>query len=250
MNNYTDVPPLQIVDGTEAIGDSLVKFNSNTTAISSTIDLLISDIQSLNDSIAAQNNDSSTSYGKILELAGNIDAWKNLSDTVANLTYSVSTLLTATPGGGGGGSTFTGGMLTSDLSGTNATFVGTVKADTFYGNGDSLTGAVNSTRAYVIFDGTGDPGIIDSSSGKWGVNYNINSITKDSTGIYTITFATPMHNPVYCYSLNSTGNQPFILSRSYTDGWDVNSIVIENRNLAGDLVDSPEISVIIFDTAV
>ena len=250
MNNYAELPPLQIVEGSEPIGDSLIKFNSNTVTVSSVIDFLVSDIAALNDAIFLQNTDASGSYGKILELEGNVDAWKSLSDTVNSLIYTVNSALTGNTGGGGSGSTFDGGMITSDLSGINARFIGNVRADTFYGNGDNLTGAVNSTRTYIIFDGTGDVGAIESSSGKWGTNYNVSSLNKDSTGMYTITFTTPMQSARYCYSLNSTGQQPFILSRSYADGWDVNSFVIENRNLAGDLEDSPEISVIIFDTAV
>lgn len=250
MNSYTDVPPLQIVDGTEAIGDSLVKFNSNTISISSTIDLLVSDISLLNNTITRQNIDASTSYGKILELAGNIDAWKNLSDVVNNLIYTVNGLLTSTSGGGGGGgSDFTGGMLTQDLSGMNAVFVGDIKAQTFRGNGDGLTGVVNSTRAYIIFDGTGSTGPISSSSGKWGSNYNISSITKDDTGTYTINFITPMNSSFYSYSLNSGGTQqPCVVSRF--GSWSTSSITIENRDLTGNLTDSSEINVIIFDTAV
>lgn len=250
MNNYSELPPLEIVDGAEPIGDSLVKFNSNTLTVSSAIDFLVSDLLELTDVISRQNTDASTSYGKILELASNIDVWKTLSDTVANLTYTVSTLLTSNGGGGNGGSSFDGGMITSDLSGLNATFVGAVKADTYYGNGDALTGAVNSTRAYIIFDGTGDIGAIEASSGKWGTNYNVTSVNKDAVGTYTVTFTNPMNSAFYCYSLNSGGNQqPYVISRSH-NAWNVYSMTVENRSLAGDLIDSPEISMLIFDTAI
>jgi hypothetical protein len=59
-----------------------------------------------------------------------------------------------------------------------------------------------------------------------------------------------MNSSFYCYSLNSGGDQqPYIASRSH-GGWDVSYITVENRTLDGALSDSPEISLVVFDTTI
>lgn len=108
---------------------------------------------------------------------------------------------------------------------------------------NSLSGVDSKSvaKAWVTFDGTTSPGTIRSS-------YNVSSVTRNSTGIYTINFATPMADANYTMSGSTvdgdTGTgRAFIFPLS---GQTTNSLSVRVGDYNGGYSNWPLISIIVF----
>ena len=113
------------------------------------------------------------------------DLWFDSSSGVTSVYYDG----TWVDVGGGDSGTSAGsvnGIVKSDGSGNFSAAV----AGTDYLTSATLGSSPATAKAWVNFDGTTSPGTIRSS-------YNVSSVTKNGTGDYTVTFATPMANANY-----------------------------------------------------
>jgi microcystin-dependent protein len=95
-------------------------------------------------------------------------------------------------------------------------------------------------KAWVTFDGTlASPSVV-------GANYNVSTITKNSTGVYTITFTTPMVD--LNYSIVSTAKTTLPLVGTFGTGENtrtVNNVQITTGTFST-LYDSPVVNVVVF----
>jgi hypothetical protein len=111
-----------------------------------------------------------------------------------------------------------------------------------------ITNSPTTAKAFVNFNGTGTPAIRSS--------YNTSSITKNSTGDYTVNFATPMANANYAVSLSTTGGADNNTTRAITikgtaaGGASTKTTtalgIITGSTLSASLGDAAEINVTIF----
>lgn len=107
---------------------------------------------------------------------------------------------------------------------------------------NSLSGTNSRTvaKVWVNFNGTTSPPAINSS-------FNVSSVTKNSTGLYTITFATPMSGIDYCAI--STAKQelyPTIGTFSTGENTRTTTSIQVTTGTYSTLYDSPVVNVIIF----
>jgi hypothetical protein len=130
---------------------------------------------------------------------------------------------------------------------------GTLVLDTLQnGAGTASTSADNVIRgcakAWVNFNGSGGASIRGS--------YNISSVTRSGTGIYTINFTTAMPNADYAWTIggwnNGTGNGDWIAAGtgagSYPTGVSTTSLGMVSYTSAGSNQDQDVICVSIFSS--
>jgi hypothetical protein len=85
-------------------------------------------------------------------------------------------------------------------------------------NGTVSTSSANviqgCAKAWVTFNGTTTPGTINAS-------YNVSSVSRDSTGVYTVSFTNALSDANYSVCMSSTGPsgvQYFMTVNSTTNG--------------------------------
>lgn len=271
----TNVPNLQVIEGTECIGDSLIKINTNAINLQTYINGLQTDIVTVNDTIDSQITNADAVLSKITTLSSQTEQWDRLYTVVSqsssfifdgyNIALSAipksvllsnsalrsfnsySTNLTAANG------TITNSR--SDITRTRYlssidTAVDSITASGFYyGDGSKLIGIVAPTRVYVRFNGV-TVNLPDQSqlpSGYWGTNYNVSSITKLATGTYRVNFARSIEDYRYAYFLCSGGGTtPYVACRAPSTNASTYDITILNKRLSDNItVDAEEMNLLI-----
>ena len=131
----------------------------------------------------------------------------------------------------GTASGLTVGNATNATTATNAT------------NATTATTANNGAKAWVQFDGT---------SGTIRASYNVASVTRNSTGDYTINFTSAMANANYAFvgtcALNITGDRNTVVAAPYNQAPTTSALRIATTGGAtSSLLDMLYVSVVIFD---
>lgn len=271
----TNVPTLQIIDGTECIGDSLTKINTNAINLQTYINGLQTDIITVNDTLDSEITNADAVLSKITALSSQTEQWDRLytvvsqsssyifdgynialsaisksvllSSSALRSVNSYSTVLTAA------NATITN--VRSDITRTKYlssvdTAVDSITASGFYyGDGSKLIGIVAPTRVYVRFNGV-TVNLPDQSqlpSGYWGTNYNVTSITKLATGTYRVNFARSIEDYRYAYFLCSGGGTtPYVACRAPSTNASTYDITILNKRLSDNVtVDAEEMNLLI-----
>ena len=276
----TNVPNLQIIEGTECIGDSLYKINTNSSNLQSYIEGLQTDVLTLDNTLSNELTNSEAVLSRITSLSSQTDQWESLySFTSQSSSYIFDgyyTALSAIPksvllsdSALRGENSFFNTMSTANLTATNAV-VRNVRADTtntryissvdtavnsitaaafYYGDGSKLVGIVAPTRVYVRFNGV-TVNLPDQSAlptGYWGTNYNVTSITKLATGTYRVNFARSIEDYRYAYFLCSGGGTtPYVACRAPSTNASTYDITILNKRLSDNItVDAEEMNLLI-----
>ena len=270
-----NIPTLQIIQGTECIGDSLYKINTNTLNLSSYIEGIQSDVRETYYQLQNDVTNASSVLTRIQSISSQTDQWNNLftytQQSSSFLYNGYNAAVSAIPN-----STLLG---SSALRGVNAYFttmsatnlavttlsptttlaayissrdcaVNSLTASGFlYGNGSKLTGIIAPTRVYLRFNGKtiSIPDGTPIASAYWGTNFNVSSITKISTGLYRINFARSIESPSYAYFLCSGGGStPYVACRAPNSSTNTYDITVVNKRLSDQAtVDAEEMNVLI-----
>jgi hypothetical protein len=156
--------------------------------------------------------------------------------------------VTSVSGSGTYGFNLTGGPVT-----TSGTLTVTPPAPGTSGNVLTSNGTAwvsqavstpNGAKAWAVFDGASSSPITPAAS------YNISSITKSGTGLYTLNFTSAMSNANYAILGNAQGtyatNFAPIVATQYSTTPTTTSFSIQAQADSGALWDLPRISVIVF----
>jgi hypothetical protein len=112
-------------------------------------------------------------------------------------------------------------------------------------DGTNSTSATNpimgSAKAWVNFDGLNSPYAIRAS-------YNVSSITRNSTGIYTVNFTNAMVDAKYVVTSSSSYTYGSPGNNAYANGGTVNasSCKVLNQDAGASVYDVAEVTVAIF----
>jgi hypothetical protein len=271
----TNVPTLQIIDGTECIGDSLTKINTNAINLQTYINGLQTDIITVNDTLGSEITNADAVLSKITSLSSQTEQWDRLYTVtsqsssyifdgynIALSAISKSVLLSSSALRSVNSYTTTltaaNGIITNNRSDTTQTrylssvdtAVNSITASGFYyGDGSKLIGIVAPTRVYLRFNGV-TVNLPDQSqipTGYWGTNYNVSSITKLATGTYKVNFARSLEDYRYAYFLGAGGGStPYVACRAPNTNASTYDITILNKRLADNItVDAEEMNLLI-----
>ena len=90
-------------------------------------------------------------------------------------------------------------LVLPDEAGTVLTNTSDIEAQVKTATNASGSAPIYACRAWVNFDGTTNPGTIRASG-------NVSSVTRNSTGIYTVNFTNAMPDTSYCVAAQSAGS--------------------------------------------
>jgi len=266
-------PKLEIIAGTECIGDSLYKINANTINLSSYVVGMQSDIsqtwyQLQNDIVGA-----TSVLARVQALSAQTTQWDSVYTFVQqsssyiydgyNLALSAipkTALLSALRGNQAYFTSVSATQITAVnlnttntytnyLSSRSSQFNSLTATGFYYGDGSRLTGIVAPTRVYARFRGA-TLNLPDQSllpSGYLGTNYNVSSVAKTGTGTYQVNFARSIESPDYAYFVCSGGgNVPYVACRAPDTNASTTSITVVNKRLQDNVsVDAEEMSVLV-----
>ena len=265
-------PKLEIIAGTECIGDSLYKINTNTINLSSYVIGIQADVSQTWYRLQTDVGNANSILAKIQSLSSQTTQW----DTVYTFIQQSSSYIfegydaainaipksTLSPLSAliGSNSRFTSmsavNLTAATINSTNTTAdylfsrssrMDTLTANYFYGNGSKLTGIIAPTRVYVRFRGN-TVNLPDSTflpAGYLGVNYNVSSVAKIGTGTYQINYATAIESPDYAYFMSSGGGfDTYVACRAPNTNATTYSITVVNKRLSDNAtVDAEEVCV-------
>jgi hypothetical protein len=120
-----------------------------------------------------------------------------------------------------------------DASGTVLTDVSDITAQVKTATNASGSAPVYACRAWVNFDGTTSPGTIRASG-------NVSSVTRNSTGFYTVSFSTAMPDANYACATGA------ITAQDRIDVITSSSVQVSSESSAGSRVDSPAFTLAVF----
>lgn len=268
-----NTPTLDIIAGTECIGDSLYKINTNAVILSSFVVGMQSDIVAAWEVIQSTVGDAEGVLFRVQTLSAQTNQWEGLQTFVANSSSFLFTGFSLATGAvsmnvllstlRGNRAVFTGmsavnltatnikcdSATTAYLSSRNCAVDSISSAGFYYGNGSKLTGIIAPTRVYVRFNGNtvNLPDSTQIPTGYWGTSFNVSSITKISTGIYKINFARSIEDYKYAYFLCSGGGTtPYVACRAPNTNASTYDITVLNKRLSDSVtVDAEEMNVMI-----
>ncbi len=94
-------------------------------------------------------------------------------------------------------------------------------------------------RAWVNFDGTTTPPTIRAS-------YNVSSVVRDGTGLYTVNFTNPMPDALYCTVTRSKGAAFTVEGAESNSDVSINYVQLATFTAGSSLANSPQINAAIF----
>lgn len=266
-------PKLEVIAGTECIGDSLHKINANTINLSSYVIGMQADISQTWYQLQSDVGNANSILSRIEALSSQTTQWDRVYTFISESSSYIfdgynaainavpsTALLSALRGNQAYFTSMSAVQLTATnlrtanarvdfLSSTNSRFDSLTATGFYYGDGSKLTGIVAPTRVYVRFKGITtnlpDPSLLPS--GYLGTTYNVSSIAKIGTGSYQINFARSLESPDYAYFMSSGGGtEPYVACRAPSTNASTTSISIINKRLSDNAtVDAEEVSLMV-----
>jgi hypothetical protein len=236
--------------GNATTTQSLSSLDTNFTTIKNAVNGLTNGASQINvASISATGTANSTTFLRGDGVWGTPSGGGGGNGTVTSVNVNGGSTGLTTSGGPvtGSGNITIAGTLVAANGGTGLTAVGT-SGNVLTSNGTAWVSQAVSTpngaKAWAVFNGTSSSPITAAAS------YNISSITKSGTGLYTLSFTSAMTDANYAILTTGQGiytsNFGPITAVQYLTTPSTTSFSIQTQADNGALWDLPRVSVLIF----